>query len=93
MLKNGICLGGASKQNAFFPEKCAPKNAPMPSLSRIGPAIIVEYKLIWKFWKIWRALFSCYLHLEIHPFALLLIICHYTKVRLNLSIMLFIWTK
>ena len=25
------------------------------------------------FWKIWRALFSCYLHLEIRPFALLLI--------------------
>ena len=24
------------------------------------------------FWKIWRALFSCYLHFKIHPFALLL---------------------
>ena len=23
------------------------------------------------FWKIWLALFSCYLHFEIHPFALL----------------------
>ena len=39
MVKNGICLGGASNQNAlFFLEKCAPKNASMPSLSRIGPA-------------------------------------------------------
>ena len=38
MVKNDICLGCASKQNAFFPKKYAPKNAPMPSLSRIGPA-------------------------------------------------------
>ena len=37
MVKNGICLGGASDQNALFPEKCAPENVPMPSLSRIGP--------------------------------------------------------
>ena len=39
MVKNGICLGGASNQNALFFEKCAPQNAPMPSLSRIGPAL------------------------------------------------------
>ena len=29
--------GCASKQNVLFSEKCAPKNAPMPSLSRISP--------------------------------------------------------
>ena len=38
MVKNDICLGGASKQNALFSKKGAQKNAPMPSLSRIGPA-------------------------------------------------------
>ena len=37
MVKNNICLGGANKQNAPFSEKCVPKNAPMPSLSRIDP--------------------------------------------------------
>ena len=30
MVKNGICLGGASKQNALFSEKCAPKTHPCP---------------------------------------------------------------
>ena len=39
MVKNGIYLRGASKQNALFSKKYAPKNAPMPSLSRIGPGI------------------------------------------------------
>ena len=38
MVKNGTCLEGARTQNALFSKKCAPKNAPMPSLSRIGPA-------------------------------------------------------
>ena len=38
MVKNDICLGGTSKQNGLFPKKCAPKNVPMPSLSRISPA-------------------------------------------------------
>ena len=37
MVKNGICLGGASKQNGLFSKKCVPKNAPMSSLSRIDP--------------------------------------------------------
>ena len=37
MVKNGICLGGASKQNALFSEKCAPKTHPSPQ-SRIGHA-------------------------------------------------------
>ena len=35
MVKKGIYLGGASNQNALFFEKYAPKNEPMPSLSRI----------------------------------------------------------
>ena len=39
MVKNGIRLGGTSKQNALFSEKSAPKNAPMPPLSRIGPTL------------------------------------------------------
>ena len=29
----------------FFPKKCAPENAPMPSLSRIGPNIHFRIKL------------------------------------------------
>ena len=37
MVKNGICLGGASKQNAPFLKKFAPENALMPRMSRIGP--------------------------------------------------------
>ena len=37
IVKNNICLGGASKQNALFSENVLPKNAPMPSMSRIGP--------------------------------------------------------
>ena len=37
MVKNDICLGGASKQNAVFFRKCALKSAPMPPMSRIGP--------------------------------------------------------
>ena len=41
MVKNNICLEGASNQNALFSEKCTPKNALMPSLSRIGPGIIL----------------------------------------------------
>ena len=44
MVKNGICLGGASKQNALFSEKCAPKYAPIPSPSRIGLDLIVFLK-------------------------------------------------
>ena len=39
MVKNDICLGGASKQNALFSENVPPKNAPIPPMSRIGPAI------------------------------------------------------
>ena len=37
MVKNGICLGGASKQNAPFLKKFSPKNASVPLISRIGP--------------------------------------------------------
>ena len=38
MVKNAICLRGASKQNALFQRMCPPKNVPMPPMSRIGPA-------------------------------------------------------
>ena len=38
MVKNDICAGGASKHNTFFPENVPlKKNAPMPSMFRIGP--------------------------------------------------------
>ena len=47
MVKNGIWLGGASKQNAPFLKKIAPKNAPMPLMSRIGPAYLRQL-LLWK---------------------------------------------
>ena len=40
MVKNDIWLGIASKQNACFMKIFAPKNAPMPLMSRIGPAIL-----------------------------------------------------
>ena len=43
MVKNGICLSSASKQITLISEKCAPKNTPMHSLSRIGPVFINEY--------------------------------------------------
>ena len=39
MVKNDICLGGASKQNDPFLKNISPKNAPMPLMSRIGPMI------------------------------------------------------
>ena len=38
MVKNDICLGGASKQNAPFLKKFAQKSAPMSLMSRISPA-------------------------------------------------------
>ena len=38
MVKNGICLGGASKEYAlFFFRESALKGAPIPPMSRIGP--------------------------------------------------------
>ena len=46
MVKNGIGLVGASKQNALFFWKMCPKNTPMPSLSRIGPAFCSLYMQI-----------------------------------------------
>ena len=49
MGKNGICLGGGSKQNAFFSEKCVLKNAFMSSLSRIGLA-----NWSYHFWYLWN---------------------------------------
>ena len=45
MVKNGICLGGESKQNAFIFEKCAPKNIPMPPMSKIGSGLIYEIQI------------------------------------------------
>ena len=38
IVTHGICLGGASKQNGY--KKFAPKNTPMPLMSRIGPVNI-----------------------------------------------------
>ena len=38
MVKNDSCLGGASKQNAFFSENMPQKNTLMPPISKIGPA-------------------------------------------------------
>ena len=38
MVKDDICLGGGSKQIAFFWKKTAPKNTPIPLMSRIDPA-------------------------------------------------------
>ena len=40
MVKNDICLGGSSKQNARFLKKIAAKNVPMPLMPRIG---LVKY--------------------------------------------------
>ena len=37
MVKNDICLGVASKQNAPFFKKSCPKNASISPMSRIGP--------------------------------------------------------
>ena len=45
MLKNNICLGGAGKQNALVSESAPPKNAPMSSISRIGPVRIEAWLL------------------------------------------------
>ena len=38
MIKNDIRLGGARKQNAPFLKTFAPKNAPMPLMSRMDPS-------------------------------------------------------
>ena len=46
MVKNGICFGSVSKQNALFSKKCATNNAPMPSLSRIGHVFVNKYRQI-----------------------------------------------
>ena len=48
MVKYGICSGGASKQNALFSKKCAPKSASMSSMSRIGPACV--FPVTWSFY-------------------------------------------
>ena len=34
MIKNDVCLGGASKQNRLFLKKCS---TPMPQMSRFSP--------------------------------------------------------
>ena len=41
MVKNGIWLGDASKQNAPFLKTFAPQNAPMPLMSRIDPDFLI----------------------------------------------------
>ena len=43
MVKNDISLGDASKQNSPFLKTFAPKNTPMPLMSRIGPAPCTYY--------------------------------------------------
>ena len=51
MVKNGICFGGASKQNALFLEEVPLKNAPMSPIYRIGPVrmdFIRRMKLVLK---------------------------------------------
>ena len=35
MVKNDICLGGASKPNSLLFRKCALKNAPIPPMPRM----------------------------------------------------------
>ena len=37
MVKNGICFGGESKQNALFLEDVPCGDAPMPSVYGMGP--------------------------------------------------------
>ena len=44
MVKNGICFGSVSKQNALCTKKCAPINATMPLLSRIGNVFVNKYR-------------------------------------------------
>ena len=46
IVKNGVCFGSVSKQNALFPKKCAPNNAPMPILSRICHVFVNQYRQI-----------------------------------------------
>ena len=48
VVKYGICSGGASKQNALFSKKYAPKNASMPSMYRLGPACV--FPVTWPFY-------------------------------------------
>ena len=57
MVKSGICLRDANKQNAlFFQKMCPPKNAPIPPMSRTGPDGIICFTRtpsvsnIWKMW-------------------------------------------
>ena len=42
MVKNDICLGGESKQNALFSENMLQKNALIPPMSRIGSGLVVK---------------------------------------------------
>ena len=46
MIRNDICLGGESKQNARFSKKMCFKNVPMSSMSRIGPGSM--FFLLWE---------------------------------------------
>ena len=38
IVKNDICLGVQANKMPFFKNNISPKNAPMPRMSRIGPA-------------------------------------------------------
>ena len=56
MVKNGICFGAASKQNAFFFKEEVPlKNASMPPIYRKGPENVfgVSCLVIWWGRNIW----------------------------------------
>ena len=64
MIKNNICLGGKSKQSAFFFEKCAPKNTPMPPLSRIGSVYIsIDINLSFSIYTYIYAYIYAYMHI------------------------------
>ena len=42
MVKNNICFGSVSKQNALFSKKCALNNAPMPYTVQNRPCICIN---------------------------------------------------
>ena len=42
MIKNNICFGSVSKQNALFSKKCALNNAPMPYTVQNRPCICIN---------------------------------------------------
>ena len=45
MVKNDICLGSTSKENALFQKVCPKKRTHMPPMSIIGPTCTEPYEL------------------------------------------------